>query len=116
METFLNPAFLLSAAATFIALVGWFIRLESKANNNAAELVRILDLVEKFFAESKAHRKQIEDELYKHLLDQHTHYNEQAMGEFRGALEMRFQMIEDSLKQIDQKIDRLGRGRGTTKQ
>ncbi len=112
METvaLLNPAFLLSAGATAVTFIGWLIRLESKANNSTAETIRLADMLARFSSESKDHRRQIEDELYKHLLDPHLHYNEQAMQEFRTALDLRFTTLENTLRLIEQKLDKFNAG------
>ena len=107
MTPWLHPAFLTSLAVTLIGLAAWFIRLESKANSNSVEIERIKKELSAALVEAKTERRQIEEDLYKHLMDTRLHYNEQFFNEFRNTLENRFKQLENQLAGISSKIDHL---------
>lgn len=105
----LHPSFLVTVALALIGLVAWFIRLESKTNANATAIERLEKESDLALKEAIAKVKEIEDELYKHIMDTSKHYNEQFMTEFKTALDRRFLNIEGTLKDINGKLDRLAK-------
>ena len=80
-----------------IASVIWAIRLEGRLDNKREAIQRI----EKSVSE-------IEDTLYRHLMDSKGHYNEQFFNEFRSALDNKFSDLRTQLSTINAKIDTLG--------
>lgn len=105
----LHPGFLITAAVALIGLVSWFIRLESKTNVNSIEIERQKKEDEKNLDAAKTERTKLEDALYDHIMDNAKHYNEQFMSEFKASLERRFLTMENTLKDIGGKIDRLAK-------
>lgn len=97
---FLDPRFLLAAGAMVIALVGWFIRLESKTVTNNQTIVRLEGEINSLWKEFETHR-----------LNQDIHFNLRISQQVEQGNERRFQTIERQLTQINDKLDRMAENR-----
>lgn len=102
METspFLHPAFLFSVLGSLIALVAWFIRLESKINTNAALLSRVEHDLNKVENQFEAHRQ-----------NQEIHFNLRINQQVEKANDRRFATLEEELKEINRKLDALAKNK-----
>lgn len=92
----LDPRFL---APTIIVLVGaiiWLVRLEGKVNSVCEDVEAMSGDLDK-----------LRTRFYEHVTNLTLHHNEQAVNEFRTALERRFSGVESSLEAIKGKLERM---------
>lgn len=100
-------AFILAGLVQLILAIFFIAKLW--LNGNAAH-ERIDDIEaesEKDLSGLKIEIKELKVDFYKHVADVKAHHNEEAVKEFRDALERRFSGMETSLADISRKLNHL---------
>lgn len=103
LNAFGSPGVLITLISLIVGLIVWIVRLESRNNDGHRRIDDIEDLADKVEKQLKA----VEVEFYKHMADVKAHHNEEAVKEFRTALEQRFAGVENSLKDISRKLNHI---------
>ncbi|MCW5959281.1 MAG: hypothetical protein KIS76_03910 [Pyrinomonadaceae bacterium] len=96
LAPYLHPAFLFTVAAALVGYVAWQIRIESKVAANAGAIGRL---------ETELH--ELRSAFDKHQLNADIHFNLRISTQVEASNERRFTHIEQQLKQINDKLDRI---------
>lgn len=109
-----SPAVLIALVSAIIGLIVKAVRLQSKVDKQDDEISELQTEAEKKDAADKLKVKEIELAIseskiafYKHVADTKAHHNEEAVQEFRTALERRFTNMDKSLEDIARKLNHL---------
>lgn len=109
METtpWLDPRFLLVAGGQLVLMIFFIAKLWFSANDAHKRLDASEEAHEVSAKDLRIELKEVKVEFYRHLADVKAHHNEEAVQEFRTALERRFTGMEKSLEDIARKLNHL---------
>lgn len=94
-------------ALGLIAFIVWLVRLEGKGNATDKTFEKFKDDIKLQINEIEIDLKDTRTRFFEHAANVNFHHNEAAQAEFKTALERRFLGVENSLKDISVKLDRI---------
>lgn len=107
VSTFIHPAVIVPLASGLIVFIIWLVRLEGKGNSTNDALVKFKEEMRAEIKEIEADVKDTRTRFFEHAANMNYHHNEAAQTEYKTAMERRFLGVENSLKDIGIKLDRL---------
>ncbi len=102
-----NAAAIVGIAIPIIAFIVWLVRLESKAAVNQALLERLEVQIKSDAEQSEKQMTAMAEKFENHVMNQQIHFNHEIHRQVEKTNDLRFKTIEEELKSIDGKLDRL---------